>query len=57
MSRLMHERIGGSELRILPRLKHSILIEAPEIVAGLIVPFLEGKVVPEVEALARKPGN
>lgn len=57
MSQLMHERIQGSVLRILPRLKHSILIEAPEIVAGLIVPFLEGKVVPEVEALARKPGN
>jgi len=33
MSRLMHEKIAGSRLVILPGLKHSILLEAPEHVA------------------------
>jgi Predicted hydrolases or acyltransferases (alpha/beta hydrolase superfamily) len=41
MSRLMHERIAGSELRILPGLRHSLLIEAPGQVAGLIDDFLQ----------------
>jgi len=40
MSRFIHERIDGSELHILPRLKHSVLLEAPDQVASLIEPFL-----------------
>jgi hypothetical protein len=27
---MMHERIRGSTLRILPRLRHSVLVEAPD---------------------------
>lgn len=34
MARLMHERIAGSELHILPGLKHSVLLEAPDLIAG-----------------------
>lgn len=40
MARLMHERIIGSELHILPGLKHSILIEAPALVASHLATFL-----------------
>ncbi len=40
MSRLMHERIAGSELHILDGLRHSILAEAPERVADLLADFL-----------------
>jgi pimeloyl-ACP methyl ester carboxylesterase len=43
MARLMHERIRGSVLRILPVLRHSILVEAPDIVAGLLGDFLAGR--------------
>jgi (E)-2-((N-methylformamido)methylene)succinate hydrolase len=43
MARLMHERIAGSTLRILPRLKHSILIEAPDQVSEVLGAFLLGK--------------
>jgi pimeloyl-ACP methyl ester carboxylesterase len=43
MARLMHARISGSRLAILPRLRHSILIEAPDAVAGLMAPFLAGR--------------
>jgi pimeloyl-ACP methyl ester carboxylesterase len=39
MARLMHERIAGSRLQILPGLRHSILIEAPEPVAALLRDF------------------
>ena len=39
MARLMHERIAGSRLQILPGLRHSILIEAPEPVAALLGEF------------------
>ena len=42
MARLMHARIAGSTLRILPGLRHSILIEAPDVVAGLLGDFLAG---------------
>lgn len=52
MSRFIHEGIGGSELRILPRLRHSILIEAPRTVAGLLEPFFQGRPVPETETQA-----
>ncbi|MBR0650171.1 alpha/beta fold hydrolase [Roseomonas terrae] len=40
MARLMHERIAGSELQILPGLRHSILLEAPDVVAGHLREFL-----------------
>lgn len=40
MARLMHERIAGSRLEILPGLRHSILIEAPDAVAALLRSFL-----------------
>jgi pimeloyl-ACP methyl ester carboxylesterase len=40
MAQLMYERIPGSWLRILPGLRHSLLIEAPEVVARLLEEFL-----------------
>lgn len=40
MAREMRERIPNSELRILPNLKHSVLVEAPELVASHIGEFL-----------------
>jgi pimeloyl-ACP methyl ester carboxylesterase len=40
MARMMHERIPRSTLRILPRLRHSLLVEAPGQVADLILEFL-----------------
>ena len=40
MSNFIHTQIKSSELNILPRLKHSVLLEAPELVGGLIEPFL-----------------
>ena len=49
MSRFIHAGIAGSELRILPRLRHSILIEAPHTVAGLLEPFFLGLPVPRSE--------
>ncbi len=46
MASYMHERIPGSELQILPGLRHSILIEAPDVVASLLARFM----APEGEA-------
>jgi pimeloyl-ACP methyl ester carboxylesterase len=40
MARFMHKVIKGSELRILPGLKHSVLVEAPEVVAEMVGKFL-----------------
>ncbi|WP_293576865.1 alpha/beta fold hydrolase [Phaeobacter sp.] len=40
MSRFMADRIPDAQLHILPDLKHSVLLEAPKHVAGLIEPFL-----------------
>ncbi|PDT46609.1 alpha/beta hydrolase [Sinorhizobium fredii] len=40
MACYMQERIPGSALRILPGLRHSILIEAPDVVATLMADFL-----------------
>lgn len=40
MARMMHERIRGSSLRILPRLRHSVLVEASDQVAELFIEFL-----------------
>lgn len=41
MAWLMHERIAGSELHILPRLRHSVLTEAPDTIAGLLSAFFD----------------
>ena len=40
MAALMHERIAGSVLRILPGLRHSTLVEAPQTMADLLREFL-----------------
>ncbi|MDR6288966.1 MULTISPECIES: alpha/beta fold hydrolase [Inquilinus] len=40
MARFMHDRIAGSRLEILPGLRHSILVEAPDRIAGLMRDFL-----------------
>jgi pimeloyl-ACP methyl ester carboxylesterase len=48
MARLMHERIAGSTLRILPRLRHSILIEAPDQVSDILAEFLAGRLVASI---------
>ena len=41
MARFMHEQIAGSKLEILPGLRHSILVEAPELVTRLVRDFLQ----------------
>lgn len=40
MARFMHEQIKDSELVILPELRHSVLVEAPDIIADLLLHFL-----------------
>ena len=40
MARRMHEAIVGSRLIILPELRHSVLVEAPETIADLLLDFL-----------------
>ncbi|MCA0918765.1 alpha/beta fold hydrolase [Pseudooceanicola nanhaiensis] len=40
MSETMHRLIPNSELEILPRLKHSVLLEAPDLIAEKIGTFL-----------------
>lgn len=47
MAAFMHERIHGSQLKILPGLRHCILIEAPQLVANLMRDFLIDE--PEVQ--------
>jgi pimeloyl-ACP methyl ester carboxylesterase len=37
MARMMHERIAGSSLVILPGLRHSVLAEAPDAIADLLL--------------------
>jgi pimeloyl-ACP methyl ester carboxylesterase len=54
MSELMHRRIKSSTLRIIPGLKHSILIEAAQIVASMLEPFFRAEAVPRVKALMRQ---
>lgn len=39
MARLMADRIAGAECHILPRLRHSVLLEAPDEVGGLMAAF------------------
>jgi pimeloyl-ACP methyl ester carboxylesterase len=41
-ARLMHERIAGSTLCILPVLRHSILVQASDMVASVLGDFLDG---------------
>ncbi|UZF95547.1 alpha/beta fold hydrolase [Bosea sp. NBC_00550] len=40
MSRLLHEEIKGSKVEILPGLRHSVLLETPDLVADRIERFL-----------------
>ncbi len=40
LNRFIHEQMLNSELVILPKLKHSILIEAPDVVAPVVREFL-----------------
>jgi pimeloyl-ACP methyl ester carboxylesterase len=40
MARFMHAQIAGSELLILPELRHSVLVEAPTQIAAMLVAFL-----------------
>jgi len=51
MSELMSRRIKGATLRILPGLKHSILIEAPILVARMLTPFFKDHAVPDIRQL------
>jgi pimeloyl-ACP methyl ester carboxylesterase len=51
MSELIQSRIKGSTLRILPGLKHSILVEVPSIVANMLGPFFRGEAVPATDVL------
>lgn len=40
MARFMHGQIAGAQLEILPGLRHSILVEAPDLVTRLVRDFL-----------------
>ena len=40
MARFMQAQIPGAELQILPGLKHSVLVEAPETIAAMLLEFL-----------------
>jgi pimeloyl-ACP methyl ester carboxylesterase len=42
MARMMHERIRSSRLVILPRLRHSVLVEAPDTIADLLIEHFGG---------------
>ncbi len=55
MSQLMHDRIKDSTLRILPVLKHSLLVEAPAVVAGLLDPFFRDQPVPSADEIIARP--
>ncbi len=41
MAQFIHDQISGSQLHILPRLKHSVLLEAPDQIAAKVDPFLK----------------
>jgi pimeloyl-ACP methyl ester carboxylesterase len=43
MARYMHQSIPGSALHILPGLKHSVLLEAPDAIAELLQAFLSDR--------------
>ncbi len=40
MARFMQAQIPGAQLRILPGLKHSVLVEAPEAITAMLLEFL-----------------
>lgn len=40
MARYLHDHIPGSELHILSGLRHSVLLESPDLIAGLLLQFL-----------------
>lgn len=40
MARFMQEKIPGAALQILPDLKHSVLVEAPDTIAAMLLKFL-----------------
>ena len=40
MARLMHETIPSSKLEILPDLRHSVLVESPQLIAEKLDSFL-----------------
>jgi (E)-2-((N-methylformamido)methylene)succinate hydrolase len=42
MARFMRAQIAGSKLRILPGLRHSVLVEAPDLITSLLREFLSG---------------
>ena len=42
MAQFMHAQIARSQLRILPGLRHSVLVEAPDQIAALLREFLAG---------------
>lgn len=41
MARFMHAAIPGSQLVILPKLRHSVLVEAPDTIAEMLLEFLK----------------
>lgn len=41
MARRMHEAIAGSKLVIFPELRHSVLMEAPELIADTLLDFFK----------------
>ena len=43
MAELIDDRVPGAELHILPGLKHSVLLEAPDMIAGHIGTFLQNR--------------
>ena len=43
MARLMRARIPDSRIRILPELRHSLLLEAPDLLATLVEDFVEAR--------------
>lgn len=45
MARAMHEKIDGSELVIIPKLRHSVLIESPGLIATMLGDFFSGRSV------------
>jgi pimeloyl-ACP methyl ester carboxylesterase len=40
MARFMHDQIAGSKLEILPDLRHSVLVEAPDRITAMLHAFL-----------------
>lgn len=55
MARVMHDRIAGSRLEILPRLRHSLLIETPDVIADLLRGFLTANIA--MDGLYRSKSN